>query len=103
MADQITTSEITVNALRGYLSRPADDGGAGVPALSWDPFHGPSSDDTPMERLFELMGKFDDETVLGEQAQLLDHMFGELGLRRVGGVGWCTGGPFPPLRGGRAA
>jgi carboxymethylenebutenolidase len=126
MADQITTSEITVNALRGYLSRPADDGGAGmlllpmvtgigeqvrefaddiaragVTALSWDPFHGPSSDDTPMERLFELMGRFDDETVLGEQAQLLDHMFGELGLRRVGVIGWCMGGRFALLLGGR--
>ncbi|GDY33748.1 dienelactone hydrolase family protein [Gandjariella thermophila] len=126
MAEEISTAEITVDTLRGYLAQPREDGGsgmlllpmvtgigeqvrefagdiarAGVTALSWDPFHGRSSDDTPRERLFELMGKLDDETVLAEQRRLLDHMFGELGLRRVGVIGWCLGGRFALLLGGR--
>jgi carboxymethylenebutenolidase len=126
MAEDISTGEITVDTLRGYLARPADDGGsgmlllpmvtgineqvrefaddiarAGVTALSWDPWHGPSADDTPVERLFGLMDQLDDETVLGEHTRLLDHMFGELGLRRVGVIGWCMGGRFALLLGGR--
>lgn len=79
----------------------ADIAGAGVTALSWDPFDGKSADDTPVEELFRLMGELDDETALAEQQQLLTHMFGELGLSRVGVIGWCLGGRYCLLLGGR--
>lgn len=126
MTHAITTSDVTVDSLRGYLARPQDDGGAGmlllpmvtginaqvrefaddiaragVTALSWDPWHGPNADNTPVDELFSLMAKLDDETVLAEQRQLLDYLFGTLGLARVGAIGWCLGGRFGLLLGGR--
>ncbi|MDR7304402.1 dienelactone hydrolase family protein [Haloactinomyces albus] len=126
MSTEITTSHITANSLRAYLSRPQEDSGAGmlllpmitgigeqlrefaddiagagVTALSWDPWHGPSSDDTSREELHRLLTELDDETVLAEQGRLLEYMFGTLGLRRVGVIGWCLGGRFAFLLAGR--
>lgn len=128
MTDEITASYITVGSSRAYLARPQDDAGAGmlllpmitgigeqlrefahdiarsgVTALSWDPWDGVSSDDTSSERLRELMAELDDEDVLAEQQRLLEHMFGELGLRKVGTIGWCLGGRYVFLLGGRDA
>lgn len=126
MANEITTSHITVGSLRAYLARPQDDGGkgmlllpmvmgigeqlrefaddiarSGVTALSWDPWHGPSADDTSTEELFGMMGRLDDETALTEQGKLLDHLFDELGIRQAGVIGWCMGGRFAFLLAGR--
>lgn len=126
MAETITAEFTSVGSSRVYLARPDDDGGAGmlllpmvtgvseqvrefaadlvgtgVTALSWDPWQGPSADDTAHEKLFELMGRLDDETVLAELERLLTHMFDELGLSRVGVIGWCMGGRFALLLGGR--
>jgi carboxymethylenebutenolidase len=126
MADEIDTSMIEVNGLRAYLSRPsggsasgmlllpmitgigaqlrefADDlARAGITALSWDPWHGPSSDDTSHERLQELMAKLDDEVVLDEHRQLLDHLLGDLGCAKAGVIGWCLGGRLALIFGAR--
>ena len=118
--------EIEVDGLRCYLSRPEEGGrggmlllpmitgigaqvrefadsiaATGVTALTWDPWHGPSSDDTPRERLAELMAELDDEVALDEQRRLLDHLFGELGCESVGVIGWCLGGRMALNLGGR--
>jgi carboxymethylenebutenolidase len=119
---------ITVAGLNAYLSRPssvslggmlllpmitgiadqlrdfADDlAAAGVTALSWDPWRGrPGSDDeAQLETLFQWMSELDDETSLTEIGHLLDHLLGELGCQRVGVIGWCMGGRFALLLGGR--
>ncbi|GHF79892.1 carboxymethylenebutenolidase [Amycolatopsis bartoniae] len=126
MAKEIETSTTTVDGLGAYLARPA--GGSaqgmlllpmitgigaqirewadevarrGITALTWDPWHGVSSDDTSFEELHERMTKLDDETCLDEQRRLLDHLLGELGCARAGVVGWCLGGRFALILGGR--
>ncbi|WP_430330920.1 dienelactone hydrolase family protein [Rhodococcus sp. ACT016] len=79
----------------------ADVAASGITALVWDPWHGPSLDDTSKERLFELMGQLDDEACLSEMRALLAYARGELGARRVGVIGWCLGGRFALLLGAR--
>jgi carboxymethylenebutenolidase len=127
MAADIETSMITVHGLNAYLSRPAggSPGGmllvpmingisaqtreyadelaaSGVTALSWDPWRGrPSGDETPFKTLMQWMSELDDEACLGELDRLLDHLFGELGCTSVGTIGWCMGGRFSLLLGGR--
>ena len=81
----------------------ADVAAAGITALVWDPWHGPSLDDTPMERLFELRGRLDDAACLSEMDALLAYARGDLGARRVGVIGWCLGGRFALLLGARDA
>ncbi|UYP18593.1 dienelactone hydrolase family protein [Rhodococcus sp. Z13] len=117
---------VHIGGLRAYLARPLggatggmlllpmitgidkqvreyaqDIAGTGVTALVWDPWHGPTADDTPREKLFELMNQLDDEKCLAEMGTLLDHAFGELGLRKVGVIGWCLGGRLALILGGR--
>ncbi|WP_216214690.1 dienelactone hydrolase family protein [Amycolatopsis aidingensis] len=123
---EISTSMVTVRELNAYLARPAggsergmlllpmvtgigeqvrefaaDLARAGVTALCWDPWHGPSTDDTPRERLMELLTQLDDEVALAEAGQLLEHLFGELGVTRAGVIGWCLGGRLALILGGR--
>lgn len=64
----------------------------GVHAVSWDPFHGPSGDDTSFEDLMKLGVQITDVNALAEHKQWLDHMFGTLKLTKVGVIGWCMGG-----------
>lgn len=123
---EIESSAVNVGGLNTYLSRPAGGSAAGmlllpmitgigsqvrefadtlaghgVTALSWDPWRGrPSADETPMNVLFEWMAELDDEASLAEMGQLLDHLHGDLGCRRVGTIGWCLGGRFALMLGG---
>jgi carboxymethylenebutenolidase len=125
--DEIDKSMINVAGLTAYLSRPVGGSSAGmlmlpmitgigaqvrdwadelarsgVTALSWDPWEGrPSSDETPTDELYRWMAELDDEKCLADQARLLDHLAGELGCTRVGTIGWCLGGRFALLLGGR--
>ncbi|NKR30797.1 dienelactone hydrolase [Rhodococcus hoagii] len=93
-----------INGIDAQVREYADDVAvSGVTALVWDPWHGPSLDDTAKERLFELMGELDDEACLAEMGALLDYARGELGARRVGVIGWCLGGRFALLLGARDA
>jgi len=74
----------------------------GVVAMSWDPWRGrPGGDETPMDTLFQWMSSLDDEECLAEMGQLLDHLYTGLGCQRVGVIGWCMGGRFALLLGGR--
>lgn len=124
--NDIEAERITVGGLSAFFARPLgrsragmlllpmitgigvqvreyaeDIAGAGLTALVWDPFHGASDDDTPRERLVELMNALDDETSVAEMRALLDHMFGELELDSVGVIGWCLGGRYALILGSR--
>lgn len=91
-----------ITGIGSQVREYADDiARAGLTALTWDPWHGPSIDDTPRDQLAELMRGLDDETCLGEMRRLLDHLLGDLGVERAGVIGWCLGGRFALILGGR--
>lgn len=75
--------------LRKYADSIAE---SGVTALSWDPFHGPSGDDTSFDDLMKLGGTVIDHVAQSEQKRWLEYMFGTLRLKKVGVIGWCMGG-----------
>jgi len=126
MTAEIEATTVAVGELTAYLARPVGGSGAGmlllpmitgigeqvrefaeeiaragVTALTWDPWHGPNSDDTSQEELQRLMRALDDENCLREQRLLLDHLFGELGCAKAGVIGWCLGGRLALLLAGR--
>lgn len=77
-----------------------DIAGTGVTALVWDPWHGHSAEDTPREKLVEWMGALQDNAILAELNTLLEYAFGELGLSKMGVIGWCLGGRLALILGG---
>lgn len=130
MAFAIESEFITVEGLRAYVARPTlQDGRApttamlllpmitgigsqvrefadtiatrtGAVALSWDPWHGKSSDDTDFDVLHGLLDELEDATAVAEQQALLAYLREDLGVKRVGVVGWCLGGRFAFILGG---
>ncbi|MDT7797727.1 MAG: carboxymethylenebutenolidase [Actinomycetota bacterium] len=122
----IETSTTRVGDLSAYLARPA--GGSefgmlllpmitgigeqvrawadelaarGITTLTWDVFHGASTDNTSRDILGEKLGELRDDVALAEQTALLDHLLGELGCTKAGVMGWCLGGRFALLLGAR--
>jgi carboxymethylenebutenolidase len=75
--------------------------GRGVTALTWDAFHGRSTDNSTVDELSDLLAELDDDAALAEQTQLLDHLLGNLGCSKAGVIGWCMGGRFALLLGAR--
>ena len=71
--------------------------GEGISALAWDPFKGRSTDNATREELGRLSSQLDDEVALGQQAELVDYLIGEVGCSTVGVIGWCLGGRFALL------
>lgn len=94
-----------INGLSAQLHEFADGlAAAGVTALSWDPWRGRAGTDDEeahLETLLQWMSELEDEACLTEMGRLLDHMFDELGCRRVGVIGWCMGGRLALLLGGQ--
>ncbi|GGL11818.1 dienelactone hydrolase family protein [Nocardia jinanensis] len=76
---------------------------AGCVALAWDTWHGKSSDDTPFDELRAWNEVLRDDEALDEQTRLLSYLQDELRLERVGVIGWCLGGRFALILGGRHA
>lgn len=122
----VAADTITVDTLTAHVSRPLDDTTTGMlllpmvtgigaqvrqyaddiaqrghAAVVWDPWHGPSSDDTPIDELRVMMSGLTDAGCLDEHSQLLDHMHHTMGLERVGVIGWCLGGRFALLAAAR--
>lgn len=121
-ASVIETSTVEIGDLSAYVARPRNGGkagmlllpmatgigqqvrdfaediaAAGMTAVSWDPWHGPSTDDTPMAELIVQSEALHDETCLAEMGRLVSYMTETLGLERVGVIGWCLGGRFALL------
>jgi carboxymethylenebutenolidase len=73
----------------------------GATVLVWDPWHGPSSDNTPLSELKEQLSRLGDATSLDEIGRLGNHMHVTLGLKRITVIGWCLGGRYALLAGAR--
>lgn len=131
MPSEIITGYVEIDGLRAYKASPAAAAGdrpttgmlvlpmvtgigeqvrewadtiarsTGNVAVAWDTWHGRSSDDTGFDELRVLSQQLEDDVALKEQDRLLRHMREELGLTSIGVVGWCLGGRYALILGGR--
>ena len=108
---------ITVDGLRGYVARPERTSragalvlptiqgledhmeavcgwltSAGFTALVWDPFSAYDAAMPPAERFPIGRDKLEDAPAQREQLRWVDYMHGQLGLAKVGVIGFCLGG-----------
>jgi carboxymethylenebutenolidase len=71
----------------------------GMTVAAWDPYRGePISDD--LMQMVKRSAAVEDTTAIDEVRAIADHMQAELGLRRLGGIGWCFGGRIGLLHAG---
>jgi carboxymethylenebutenolidase len=121
------TSELRVDNLHAVLRRPAGGARAGLlllpmvygieskvleyadwladagfAALVWDPYTGRDVPVGTPEDLAPLARSLRDGAVRAEQERWLAYMRDDLGLARVGVIGWCMGGRFALLLAARA-
>ncbi|HEX6512253.1 MAG TPA: dienelactone hydrolase family protein [Chloroflexota bacterium] len=111
------TAHLEVDGLRAYVSQPEREtsGGvlvlptiigiqdhlkhicarlndAGLAALAWDPFSGWDDNAPLQERATWARTTLDDRAAQQEQRRWVSYMHDELGLERVGVIGFCLGG-----------
>jgi carboxymethylenebutenolidase len=72
---------------------------AGFTAVVWDPYDGEDGSPDPGEMVARSK-HCEDATVVADLVTVVDHMVGELGLERIGGLGWCFGGRLGLLHAG---
>ncbi len=110
-------TELNVDGLKAYLSEPEDKTTAGVlvlptivgiqehlmsvcdwlteagfTALAWDPFSAWDPAAPIAEKATYARTKMDDRAAQKEQLRWVDYMYADLGLQRVGVIGFCLGG-----------
>jgi carboxymethylenebutenolidase len=120
----LSVTNIESNGLRARLVRPDTPGPAGVlvlsawpgldertdevsqwlaaeglTALAWDPFSAYAPDLDMAERRRLTRGVIRDEDARLEQMHWLGYMQAELGVRNIGGIGFCMGGRMGLLLG----
>jgi carboxymethylenebutenolidase len=72
---------------------------AGMTAVVWDPYDGEDGNGEVPEMLARSR-RCEDPRVVEDLVRIVDHMVGELGIRMVGGIGWCFGGRLGLLHAG---
>lgn len=112
-----TQKELTVDGLKAYLAEPEQKSNAGVlvlptivgvqdhlksvcgwlndagfTALAWDPFSSWDAAAPIPEKATWARTKLDDREAQKEHRRWLDYMYAELGLQKVGVIGFCLGG-----------
>jgi carboxymethylenebutenolidase len=70
-----------------------------APVLTWDPWHGPSADDTAIDDLLELYSGLTDADAMQELGILSDWLAEEHAPDGINIVGWCLGGRFALMLG----
>lgn len=74
--------------MRGFA---ADLAARDMTVATWDPYAGAPTSSVVMEMVVRSKA-FQDEAVIAELKAITGYMHGELGLKHIGGVGWCFGG-----------
>jgi carboxymethylenebutenolidase len=66
--------------------------GTGLAVLAWDPFSAYPDDLPREERMRMSESVIEDEKVLREHRRCVDYLSSEMGMKRIGVIGFCMGG-----------